>query len=100
MDRLTSTCSIIQRWTIVLVALLAPALTGGTQRWAQGVVLVLLACAVLLKPPSLFAGTCFSALCIGSLALGATAWLPRGFAGETWWRRILEGELGMTLPGT
>jgi O-antigen ligase len=90
----------IQRWIIVAIALLAPMLTGGTQRWSQGVVLVLLGAAILLQPPQLFIGKPFAAMASAALAICAVAWLPATLFGETWWRHILVEELGMALPRT
>jgi O-antigen ligase/tetratricopeptide (TPR) repeat protein len=90
----------LQRWIIVMIALLAPALGGSTQRWSQGVVFVLIAVAIFLRPPQLVPGLSFSIPAIGALALAAVAWLPASAWGETWWRKILGGELRMELPGT
>jgi hypothetical protein len=101
MDLAQSTRSIVQRWTIVLITLLAPMLTGGTQRWSQGVILVLLAAAILLEPPHLFIGRIFTGTVAAALALAALAWSPASLWGESWWgRRILVRELDITLPWT
>jgi O-antigen ligase/tetratricopeptide (TPR) repeat protein len=90
----------LQRWTIVLTALLAPTLGGSTEPWSQAVILALIASAIFLRAPGLFVGKAFAGIALAALVLGALAWAPASFWGETWWRRILIQELGMKLPGT
>lgn len=83
------------------LVLLAPFLGGSTERWSQGIVLLLLAVVVAAWPPRSFGFSRYArvALVIFCL-LAATAFLPATWFGLPEWRQKLTGQLGVALPST
>ncbi len=97
-------------WTnkaAVGISLLAPALGGGLELWAQGILLILMAILICLHPPRRSLGRIFNLmiLCILLLALLAflpAAWFSTSTTVGAWpaWRDSLEKDFGVALPAT
>src|SRR5487761_2754578 len=84
---------------IVVLALLAPALGGTTELWAQAVVVLGLALLLLWSPPRVWPRWLALPL-VGLLLLSLFAFLPAAWFGASPWRERLVSDLDLALPGT
>ncbi len=84
---------------IVALALLAPALGGTTELWAQAVVVFGLALLLLWSPPGTSPRWLALPL-VGLLLLSLFAFLPAAWFGANPWRQRLVNDLDLALPGT
>jgi O-antigen ligase/tetratricopeptide (TPR) repeat protein len=81
------------------IALLAPFLGGSTERWAQGVVLLLIGGLVVFHPPRSCGFRGFFLSVVALPVLGAFSFLPAAWFGIPAWRWKLLGA-GIALPPT
>lgn len=78
--------------------LLAPFLGGSTERWSQGIVLLLLAVVVAAWPPRSFGFPGFACAALAVICLlAAVSFLPAAWFGLPQWRQQLTGQLGVSL---
>ena len=75
-------------------------LGGGTQKWSEGVILVLLGFYLIIRPPRRSLGLAVNCILVMLLALAAVAFLPADWFFFPAWRRALAEDLGISLPQT
>ena len=80
-----------------LIALLPAFLGGATQRWSQGLVLLLLGIVLAARPPRVSLGRAIEGVLIALLACAATAFLPAAWLGVPSWRQVATHDLGLNL---
>jgi Flp pilus assembly protein TadD len=85
---------------VALLPVLACFLAGGTQKWAEGIVVGLLGFMLLLRPPRLSLGLVTNSVLLLFVCLGAIAFLPARWFFVPAWRSILVGDFGALLPQT
>ncbi|MDX1953690.1 MAG: O-antigen ligase family protein [Verrucomicrobiota bacterium] len=84
---------------IIALTLLAPALGGSTQLWAQAILLLGMGAIIVARPPQHLPSKGITITAVGLLLLGAAAFLPASLA--SWpWRHELSTQYGLTLSGT
>jgi O-antigen ligase len=83
-----------------LVVIFASFLSGATTRWSEGIVLVVFALLLFVRPPRVSLGWPLNALAILFLALAATAFLPARWFFLPDWRTALTNDLGVQLAST
>jgi O-antigen ligase/tetratricopeptide (TPR) repeat protein len=88
------------RWSVALLPLLCVALGGGTERWSQGTVLVLLGLLLMVAPPRLSLGWKLNCVLAGLFALALTGFLPARWFGVPAWRISMVEDFGFQLPAT
>jgi O-antigen ligase/Flp pilus assembly protein TadD len=81
------------------IALLAPFLGGSTERWAQGIVLMLIGGLVVFHPPRSCGARGFFLSTVALLCTGALSFLPAAWFGIPGWRWKLLGA-DIALPPT
>lgn len=86
--------------SIVILTVLALALGGATELWAQAVVAGLAGILILLAPPHHQLGRLPNILCLLFLALALAAFLPANWTTLPPWRQHLVDDLHVTLPFT
>lgn len=86
--------------TIIIVTLLALALGGTTELWAQATIAGLAGLLLLLAPAQRAPGRLPVLLFLLLFALALAAYLPAGWGPSPPWRRHLVGDLGAQLPFT
>jgi O-antigen ligase len=88
------------RWSLALLPLLCVGLGGGTERWSQGIILVLLGVLLLVAPPRLSLGWKLNCVLAGLFALALTGFLPARWFGLPAWRTSMVEDFGFVLPAT
>jgi len=92
------------RWwkniAIPSLPVLACFLGGATEKWSEGIVVVLLGLILLADPPRTSLGRGLNLILLGSAACAATAFLPASWFLQPAWRLVLENDFGISLPGT
>lgn len=83
-----------------LLPVLACFLAGGTQKWAEGIVVGLFGLLLLVRPPRLSLGVVTNGVFLLFAGLGAIAFLPARWFFFPAWRSILVGDFGTLLPQT
>ncbi|MFL6541876.1 MAG: O-antigen ligase family protein [Chthoniobacterales bacterium] len=96
------TSGLDRRWALAAVAvpLVAVCLGGATEKWAEGIVLVLVGLLVFVRPPRSSFGPILDLLALVLLLLASTAFLPARWFFETAWRAALVNDFSVTLPTT
>lgn len=84
----------------VAVPLIAVLLGGATGKWAEGIVLMLIALFVLAKPPRASFGPAVDAVVVVLLISASVAFLPERWFFEPGWRAALRNDFSVALPGT
>lgn len=79
---------------------LACFLGGATQKWAEGIVLVLLGLLLLTCPPRVSLGPTVNLIVVGLLATAAMGFLPATWFFEPEWRRALVNDFGINIAST
>jgi O-antigen ligase len=90
----------VLRWSLALLPLLCVALGGGTERWSQGTVLVLLGVLLVAAPPRLSLGWKLNCVLAGLFALALAGFLPARWFGLPAWRTSMVEDFGFVLPAT
>jgi hypothetical protein len=85
---------------IASLPVLACFLGGGTQKWAEGIVVTLLGLYLLVRPPRLSLGIGINALLLALVVLAMVAFLPAGWFSVPAWRTTLTNEFKIALPAT
>src|SRR6266850_4004308 len=75
-------------------------LGGATEKWSEGIIVVLLGLALLADPPGFSLGRGFNLILLGAVAFAATAFLPANWFIQPAWRSALEDDFGIRLAGT
>ncbi len=70
-----------------VIVLLAPFLGGSTERWSQGIVLLLLAALVFLYPPRTWGQPLFAGVMLFFIALAVPSFLPAAWFAVPLWRQ-------------
>ncbi len=92
-----------KRWSNTVAAALpviACVLGGATEKWAEGIVLVLLGLLVLADPPRFSPGRVINGAAIGLLVCAGLAFLPSNWFFQPEWRSVLADDFGLALPNT
>jgi O-antigen ligase/tetratricopeptide (TPR) repeat protein len=85
---------------ITLLPVLACFLGGGTQKWAEGIVVVLLGVFLMVWPPRFSMGRAINCIFIALIVLSAVAFLPERWFFLPEWRTALTNDLKIMLPVT
>jgi hypothetical protein len=85
---------------IASLPVLACFLGGGTQKWAEGIVVTLLGLYLLMRPPRLSLGVGINALLLALVVLATVAFLPASWFSIPAWRTTLTNEFKIALPST
>jgi O-antigen ligase len=92
------------RWlmniSIPALPVIACFLGGATQKWSEGIVLVLLGLILLVHPPRFTLGPALNAILLAVLACTATAFLPARWFLQPAWRLVLVNDFDIALPAT
>ena len=92
------------RWianaTVALLPVLACFLGGTTQKWEEGVVIMLLALCLLVRPPRFSLGPLTNLVLLILFILGAVAFLPARWFFQPEWRAAFINDFGIELPST
>ena len=83
-----------------MLPLLCVGLGGGTERWSQGTVLVLLGVLLVAAPPRLSLGWKLNCVLAGLFALALTGFLPARWFSTPAWRTSMVEDFGFVLPAT
>jgi O-antigen ligase len=87
-------------FVLASLTLLAPALGGATQLWAEATLLLALAFVFIWFPPRDSLGRWWNSIFLLLAAAAVAEFLPDGWAGTPEWRRMLLEQFGARLPGT
>jgi hypothetical protein len=85
---------------ITLLPVLACFLGGGTQKWAEGIVVALLGVFLVVWPPRFSLGRAINYVFLALIVLSAVAFLPAHWFFLPEWRTALTNDLKITLPAT
>lgn len=92
------------RWwkniTIPMLPVLACFLGGATEKWSEGIVVVLLGVILMANPPRVSLGPVLNIVLLAIIACAATAFLPETWFPQPGWRFALASYFGISLPGT
>jgi len=92
------------RWivnaTIALLPVLACFLAGATEKWEEGVVIAVLGCCLLVRPPRFSLGLITNLVLLALFALATVALLPADWFFQPEWRPSLVNNLAIQLPST
>src|SRR5437773_7901811 len=92
------------RWianaTVALLPVLACFLGGTTQKWEEGLVIMLLALCLLVRPPRFSLGPLTNLVLLILFVLGAVAFLPARWFFQPEWRAAFINDFGIELPST
>src|SRR5436190_18490584 len=94
----------VTRWianaTVALLPVLACFLGGATQKWEEGLVIMLLALCLLVRPPRFSLGALTNLVLLTFFILAAVAFLPARWFFQPEWRAALANDFGIQLPST
>src|SRR6266704_3556297 len=85
---------------IALLPVLACFLGGGTQKWAEGIVLAVLGLYLLIRPPRVSLGTTTNCIFVALIALAVIAFLPPRWFFVPAWRSAMVNDFAISLPST
>src|SRR5436853_735786 len=85
---------------IALLPVLACFLGGGTQKWGEGIVVVLLGLYLLANPPGFSLGLALNLVLLALLISAVVAFLPASWFFQPSWRASYVNDLGISLPTT
>src|SRR5436309_5906747 len=85
---------------IALLPVLACFLGGGTQKWGEGIVVVLLGLYLLANPPRFSLGLALNLVLLALLISAVVAFLPASCFFQPSWRASYVNDLGISLPTT
>jgi O-antigen ligase len=85
---------------IALLPVFASFLGGGTQKWAEGMVVGLLGLYLLLRPPRISLGLATNVVLLALVALAAVAFLPANWFFLPAWRQAFVNDFGIRLQPT
>src|SRR5205823_14815263 len=92
------------RWianaTVALLPVLACFLGGATQKWEEGLVIMLLALCLLVRPPRLSLGTLTNLVLLTFFILSSVAFLPARWFFHPELISVFDIHLGIQLPST
>jgi O-antigen ligase/polysaccharide polymerase Wzy-like membrane protein len=92
------------RWianaTIALLPVLACFLGGATQKWEEGLIIMVLAFYLLVRPPRLSLGALTNLVLLTLFILAAVAFFPARWFFQPEWRALLLNDFGIQLPST
>ena len=83
-----------------LLPVVACFLGGGTQKWAEGIVLGLLGLLLLARPPRVSLGLATNVVFALFVGVAAIGFLPAHWFFSPAWRDVLAGDFGISLPQT
>src|SRR3954468_1520356 len=98
--RASFTASGLQNAIVALLPVFACFLGGATQKWAEGIVLIVVGFYLLAKPPRATLGFAFNLVFAGLLALALVAFLPASWFSFPSWRAAMTDDYGIKLPAT
>ena len=98
--RTTSTTQWASNAFIALLPVLACFLGGGSQKWAEGIVVGLLGLYLLIRPPHASLGIATNCVFIALVVLATIAFLPADWLFIPAWRRAVVNDFGILLPST
>src|SRR5438046_4372576 len=94
----------VTRWianaTVALLPVLACFLGGTTQKWEEGLVIMLLALCLLVRPPRFSLGPLTNLVLLILFILGAVAFLPARWFFQPEWSAAFINDFGIELPST
>jgi O-antigen ligase len=79
---------------------LACFLGGGTQKWAEGIVVAVLGIYLLVWPPRFSLGLATNLVFLALIALAALSFLPAHYFFPSTWRAAMTDDLGIVVPNT
>jgi hypothetical protein len=85
---------------LALLPAFACFLGGGTQKWAEGVILALLGLYLIIRPPRTSLGLATNCVLAGLVAVSSVAFLPARWFFLPVWRTAAIEDIGIALPGT
>jgi O-Antigen ligase len=92
------------RWianaTVALLPVLACFLGGATQKWAEGLVITVLALYLLVRPPRRSLGALTNLVLLTLFILAAVAFFPARWFFQPEWRAAFVNDFGIQLPTT
>jgi hypothetical protein len=92
------------RWAnntaLALLPVLACFLGGATQKWSEGIVVMLLGFLLLVRPPRFSLGTSTNIVSLALLVLAALAFLPSHYFFPSTWRAAVITDFDISLPST
>src|SRR4051794_2447817 len=80
-----------------ILAILPAFLGGGTERWSQGLILVLMGLLIGIFPPRHSLGRPFNVIVVALLVLALTAYLPANWFTIPAWRATAVSNYGLKL---
>src|SRR6266516_1108411 len=90
------------RWianaTVALLPVLACFLGGATEKWAEGLVITVLALYLLVRPPRFSLGALTNLILLTLFILAAVAFLPARWFFQPEWRATFVNNFGIQLP--
>jgi O-Antigen ligase len=96
----TATTRWIANATIALLPVLACFLGGATRKWAEGLVITVLALYLLVRPPRFSLGALTNLVLLTLFILAAVAFLPARWFFQPDWRAAFVNDFGIQLPST
>src|ERR1041385_835026 len=93
-----STGEIVGNAAIALLPVLACFLGGGTQKWAEGIVLTVLGFCLLIRQPRASLGAATNFIFVALIALAAIAFLPARWFFLPVWRNAMVNDFTISLP--
>src|SRR5262249_26267222 len=91
---------LLSHFFIALLPVLACFLGGATQKWGEGIVVVLLGMFLLARPPRYSLGCGVSVVLLSILIWSAFAFLPASWFFPSSWRASYINDFGIALPST
>lgn len=88
------------KMAVALLPVLACFLGGGTEKWAEGVVVAALGLLLIFDPPRHSLGKLINGILLALLVCAALSFLPASWFFKSSWRPILIVDFGIALPAT
>jgi O-antigen ligase len=85
---------------VALLPVVACFLAGGTQKWAEGIVIALLGLFLIVRPPLFSLGASMNCVLVAFVVVCAIAFLPARWFFTSPWRTAMVNDLGIALPST
>jgi len=85
---------------VALLPVVACFLAGGTQKWAEGIVVALVGLLLVARPPRFSLGVATNCVLGALVLLAAIAFLPARWFFTPLWRTAMVNDFGMALPST